>query len=399
MIKNYDIIITGLQAWDVEIGSNCKSIALELSKNNRVLYVNSPLDRKTFLFNRKDIKIQKRINILKGKEDDLIEIKSNLWNLYPKTLLESISQLKPNFLFNFLNKINNKRFARQIKKTLNRLNFNNYILFVDNDIYRSFYLKNLLNPKYLIYYTRDNLIAVKWWKAHGARIEAKFMQKADIVASNSTFLQQYGKKYNSNSFYIGQGCDDSFFKDDYNKKTPDDMINIKKPILGYLGFLTSLRLDILLLEHIAQVRNDWNIVLVGPEDENFKKSRLHHMPNVFFLGFKDTNQRMTYIYKFDIAINPQLINDITIGNYPLKVDEYLAMGKPVVATKTKAMDVFEKYTYQANTKDEFIQLIEKALKENSLEKEKIRKKFAQTHSWENSLNELSIAIEMVKKKN
>ena len=56
MIKNQDIIITGLQAWDVEIGSNCKSIALEFSKNNRVLYVNSPLDRKTYLFDRKDSK-------------------------------------------------------------------------------------------------------------------------------------------------------------------------------------------------------------------------------------------------------------------------------------------------------------------------------------------------------
>jgi hypothetical protein len=40
-----DIVITGQQAWDVEIGSNCKNIALEFSKQHRVLYVNSPLDR------------------------------------------------------------------------------------------------------------------------------------------------------------------------------------------------------------------------------------------------------------------------------------------------------------------------------------------------------------------
>ena len=35
-----DIVIIGIQAWDIEIGSNCKNIALELSKTNRVLYVN-----------------------------------------------------------------------------------------------------------------------------------------------------------------------------------------------------------------------------------------------------------------------------------------------------------------------------------------------------------------------
>ncbi len=40
-----------------------------------------------------------------------------------------------------------------------------------------------------------------------------------------------------------------------------------------------------------------------------------------------------YIQHFDVCINPQKLNPITIGNYPLKVDEYLAMGKPVVATR------------------------------------------------------------------
>lgn len=45
MLRGKDIIIVGQQPWDTEIGSNCKDIALELSKYNRVLYVNSPLDR------------------------------------------------------------------------------------------------------------------------------------------------------------------------------------------------------------------------------------------------------------------------------------------------------------------------------------------------------------------
>lgn len=47
MIINRDIIVVGQQPWDVEIGSNCKNIAIEFAKHNRVLYVNSPLDRIT----------------------------------------------------------------------------------------------------------------------------------------------------------------------------------------------------------------------------------------------------------------------------------------------------------------------------------------------------------------
>ena len=62
-----DIIITGQQAWDVEIGSNCKNIAVEFSKNHRVLYVNSPLDRISLMKNGDDPKITRRKNVIAKK--------------------------------------------------------------------------------------------------------------------------------------------------------------------------------------------------------------------------------------------------------------------------------------------------------------------------------------------
>ena len=49
MEKSRDIVVTGIQAWDIEIGSNCKNIAIEMSKKHRVLYVNPPLDIFTYL--------------------------------------------------------------------------------------------------------------------------------------------------------------------------------------------------------------------------------------------------------------------------------------------------------------------------------------------------------------
>jgi teichuronic acid biosynthesis glycosyltransferase TuaH len=74
MIKNRDIIVIGIQAWDIEIGSNCKNIAEEFAKNNRVLYVNSPLDRISMFRLRKLEKIQKRIRIVKSGKAELVEI-------------------------------------------------------------------------------------------------------------------------------------------------------------------------------------------------------------------------------------------------------------------------------------------------------------------------------------
>ena len=94
MIKGKDIVIVGIQAWDIEIGSNCKNIALEMSRYNRVLYVNSPLDRISKFKERKTEKIKKRLRIKSGKEDDLVKIDENLWTLYPKKTIESINWIK-----------------------------------------------------------------------------------------------------------------------------------------------------------------------------------------------------------------------------------------------------------------------------------------------------------------
>jgi len=45
-IAGRDIIVVGQQPWDPKLAAIAKTIALEFSKHNRVLYVNSPLDTK-----------------------------------------------------------------------------------------------------------------------------------------------------------------------------------------------------------------------------------------------------------------------------------------------------------------------------------------------------------------
>ncbi len=388
MIQNRDFIIIGLQALDSRIGSNCINIAEEIAKHNRVLYVNYPLDRLTILREKNDPLIQKRLRINKGQEPDLIQVNENLWNLFPRTTLESISQIPFDFVFDFFNKINGKRFARQIKKAIQKLGFKNYFIFNDSDMFRGFFLKELLEPEMYIYYTRDNLVAVDYWKKQGIRIEAALMAKSDIVVGNSTYLADHARVFNPRSFYVGQGCDVSLFDKKLIQSLPEDFNKIPRPIIGYIGAIFSLRLDVDVLIHIATKKPDWQIVLVGPEDEVFKQSKLHNLPNVWFLGSKKMEELPQYLMAFDVAINPQKLNEVTIGNYPRKIDEYLAMGKPTVATRTKAMEVFEDYTYLAETKEQYVEMIEKALIENNTELEKGREEFARSHTWTNNVEEI-----------
>jgi glycosyltransferase involved in cell wall biosynthesis len=386
-----DIVITGQQAWDVEIGSNCKNIALEFARRHRVLYVNSPLDRISLLRNGSDPKIAKRKDVVAGKTDGLEKIQENLWVLYPDRMIESVNWL-PGFLFDILNKNNNRTFAGSIARAATKLGFENYIHFNDNDMFRSFYLKDLLKPRLSIYYSRDYMLAVDYWRKHGARLEPELIAKSDLCVANSTYLAQYCGRYNKHSYYVGQGCDLDIFMEGTQASEPLDLQKINRPRIGYVGALQSLRLDMELLDYIARRRPEWTLVLVGPEDNEFLQSDLHKLPNVIFTGSRNISDLPAYINAFDVCLNPQLLNEVTIGNYPRKIDEYLAVGKPVVATSTDAMSVFSEHVYLGNGKDDYIRLIEKALAEQSAERTAARRQFASSHTWENSVAEIYKAI-------
>ncbi|RYE37173.1 MAG: glycosyltransferase family 1 protein [Sphingobacteriaceae bacterium] len=391
LITNQDFIIVGQQAWDVEIGSNCKNIALELSKHNRVLYVNPPLDRITQYRGRNDERVIKRMKLLQGEENNLVCINQNLWNLYPDCILESINWIKSHFLFDTFNRWNNAKYAKSIRKIIALLGFKDFILFNDNDIFRSLYLIDFLQPKTSIYYSRDYMLGVDYWKYHGKVYEPVIIRKNDLCLSNSTYLTEYCKKYNPQSYFIGQGCELELYQNIPAVKAADLPDN-NKPMIGYSGVLWSLRLDIEILLHVAKVKPEWNIILIGPEDEDFKDSELHHLENVYFTGLKEASDLPVYINAMDVCINPQLINETTIGNYPRKIDEYLALGKPVVAGKTPAMEMFAAHTYLAENKEEFLQKIELALTENNQTKQQERIAFAQSHSWENCIQKMYDAI-------
>lgn len=396
-IENQDIVIVGQQPWDTAIGSNCKDLAVEFSKHNRVLYINAPLDRRTAFQQRHSDGIKKRLRIIAGQENGLQEISPNFWVFYPDVIVESINWIKFISVFKIFNKLNNNRFAKSIETAITRLDFKNFILFNDNDIFKSFHLKELIKPSISVYYSRDYIIATPYWSRHGRKIEPEIIRKSDLCVANSVYLADYCKQFNPNSFYVGQGCNFEMFKNDDSVQVPDDLSAIKKPILGYVGALISIRLDENILIHLAKSKPDWSIVLVGPEDEDFRNSSLHRLDNVHFLGAKKPETLPAYIKGFDVCLNPQSVNPLTIGNYPRKIDEYLAMGKPTLATKTVAISIFKDYVYIAETKNDYVMLAEKALAENNTELAAARIKFANTHTWEKNAAEIYKAIKHVAK--
>jgi len=96
---------------------------------------------------------------------------------------------------------------------------------------------------------------------------------------------------------------------------------------------------------------------------------------------------------FNVCINLQKVNQMTIGNYRRKIDEYLFLGKAVVATDTETMSVFDQHVFLAKNKDEYLNKIEEALSETCEIKSRQRKEFALSHSWANSVNTMASVIQ------
>ena len=395
IIKSRDIVLFSLQPWDSDIAFNFREMAFELARNNRIIFVDRASDRNTVLkkfFHKKKIEPESK--------EYLEQIQENFWLLRPHSILES-GNWSPNYkLFDFFNKKNNIKLAEEIKYALRKLDFKNALLINDNDFFRGLYLKSLLPVRDYIFYIRDFLTSQPYFKKYGPRCEMEIIQKADLVVANSAWLTEYAGQWNPNIAEIGQGCNLQGFVRD-NLPEPYDMVRIPRPIIGYCGAISSMRLDEELLSHIANSLPEMSLVLLGPADSRFMASPLNRKSNVYFLGIKKPDVTAEYIHHFTVCINPQSLNPLTIGNYPRKIDEYLASGKPVIATETPAMEMFRDYTTLCKSKEEFVYQIRKMVNDSSSSSDEWknkRREFALTHNWENSVGALGDAYYFMDKK-
>lgn len=379
-----DFIFVSIQPIDAERNSTSVSIARELAKTHRVLFVNPPVQRREYWFGATDVHRQGRVKKKHSGKTELQSLSPNLWMLDTGCIMESINWLPSTYLVKCLTLVNNRRMAQAIDQALKQLDFRNYIIVNDKDIFRSFYLKELLSPHKYIYLDRDYTLGVPYWKRHGRHMEPALLRKSDMVVCNSPAFAERARMINPNSFYIGNGFDDTNFDATRVYPEPDDIKNIPHPRMIYLGAMVSTRLDKDLMLHLAKAKPGWNLILLGWEDDLFKKSDLHKLSNVHFLCKKKLGQVPQYLSHCDVAINPQLLNTITSGNFPLKIVEYLAMGLPVVATATQTMvDIFSSYAYLASSPDAFVKQVERSLEENDEERKQARMDFAEQFTWKN----------------
>ncbi|MEO8436198.1 MAG: glycosyltransferase [Pyrinomonadaceae bacterium] len=167
----------------------------------------------------------------------------------------------------------------------------------------------------------------------------------------------------------------------------DKMNVLPRPVIGYVGGLHR-HVDFELLATMAQQRPRWSWVCVGPSQTAART--LTRLPNVHLLGEQLHENLAAYMQHFDVGIVPYLENSYTDTVVPTKINEYLAMGKPVVSTALPAVRAFnashEGVITSAAQPGSFIEAIERAL---SLpaddDTRKSRRDIAALSDWETQL--------------
>lgn len=219
-------------------------------------------------------------------------------------------------------------------------------------------------PDMVIYDCMDELCSFKFAPQTLKNMEAKLLQRSDIVFTGGHTLYQAKKDKHENIHPFPSSIDRAHFAlARQQQPEPKDQKNIPHPRLGFYGVIDE-RFDIDLIAGMAKERPDWHFVMLGPIVK-IDPASLPKMNNVHFLGSKGYNELPTYVSGWDIALIPFLINDSTKYISPTKTPEYLAAGKPVISTPiTDVVDPYGKNNLVsiASTVDEFVKAADYELK-------------------------------------
>ncbi|MCB0517401.1 MAG: glycosyltransferase [Lewinellaceae bacterium] len=386
MHADLDIIYFTLFPWDNAYSSVSLSFTREFAKNNRVFYINHPYSVKDFLKGWKQPMVQQRKGDLlanKMRYETIPELPEVVAVQPPLTL--PINWMQPGKTYDKLYEYNNRIIVNTIRQVVKDYKLKNYIYLNCFNPYYAGVLPKDMKPRLNIYQCIDDMTQEAYTAKHGARVEEEALRNADIAFVTSRMLHRLKKHLNPNTYVLHNAVDISIFREALEGPLPrpEELQGVKGKIIGFTGNINEYRLNYPLFKKIAEQHPDKTLVLVGPlNSECYKDYGLDKMPNVILTGGKHIRELPAFLQHFDVAIIPFLKNKLTASIYPLKINEYLAAGKPVVATDfSEDIRSFAKDIYLAESEDAFVNLINKAIGENCRELVAQRVATANQNTW------------------
>jgi uncharacterized SAM-binding protein YcdF (DUF218 family) len=252
-----------------------------------------------------------------------------------------------------------------------------------------------LDPELTIYYCIDDLAASSPGAKRIVASEERLFREADLVFVTSEKLRQRASRYSARVHLFPFGVNfERFDRVRQQGDPPADLAALDRPVVGYVGGLHQW-VDQDLIVAVASRMPDITFAMVGPAQTDV--SALARCGNVRLLGQQPHEAVPAYVKGFDVGIVPYRVADYTLNVYPTKLNEYLVMGIPVVATDLPEIRRFNAHhghiVEVASDADAFCGAIRRALDDSLAPEIERRVAAAHENSWQNRLREMNQLID------
>jgi len=293
--------------------------------------------------------------------------------------------------------INRHLLARALRRWMEAVGFNRPILWTFLPTPLALDIIRVVDPQVTIYYCIDDLAS----SSPGARkivaSEERLFRQADLVFVTSERLRSRAAKYRDEVHLFPFGVNLERFEE-VRRSTdnpPDDLRPLARPVIGYVGGLHQW-VDQPLLAAVAERLPEMSFALVGPAQTDV--TTLQNCANVTLFGQRAHPDLPRYVKEFDVGIVPYLLTDYTANVYPTKLNEYLSMGIPVVATDLPEIRRFNRdhgnVVEVAADADTFAAAIKRSLNGTSTVAVVERRiEVAQSNSWERRIAAMTRLID------
>ena len=394
-----NIIIISFSRRDLEYSSTSLCLAEEFSIDNNVYFINHPITISEFVFNFLKSKKLRRLSIqfLFGRNTYKKIQDSNQISIIPPLTIP-VNKIPPSALYVFLQRINSVIIRYSIKQIIRKFQLEKYIFLNIHDPYYLSYFHKSFAPLLTVYYSVDDMSQESFTATHGVLLEEIASEKSDLVLTTSFKLHEKLSRFNPNVQILNNAVNPELFNLSTinNQQIPNDIKVLKKPIIGYVGNLDDTRVDFSLLKLIAEKFKDLTLLLIGPiNSTKYRENGLDRMKNVVSLGSKNINELTAYLRQIDVAIIPFNLNQLTASIYPLKINEYLAVGKKVISTNfSKDINLFDDVISIAISSKDFLEKTESALsKACTPDQIKKRHEVAMGNTWKSRVNQFWTYVE------
>lgn len=382
-IEGYDIVCISVMDWEHPFESSRHHLMRALAEKNRVLFVDNQFNPLNVLKRLGDPPMRRKLRTWAHLAENPWQAQPNLWVYNPPPVVP-MGQLRDRRVFDPVYAFNQARLRAGVRKACGQLGFERPLLWISFNVLSSESLIGALDERLVIYHCTDEITAMAGMSPFAGEIEERLLARADLVFTSSRQLLEDKRRFNPACHFVPNGADTERFEETLSPETPvhPALAGLAGPVVGFAGHMEE-RFDFALLAAVARDNPAWTFALAGPvaASRRAEADRLAALPNVRMVGLLPRAELPSFLKGVDVAVIPFVHSAQTRAIYPLKLNEYLAAGRPVVLTPFSDLSEFAGHIETADDPAAFGQAIARALAEDGPAAREARVALARGNNW------------------